>query len=126
MPSVMYAPYLAGITTDLYPGILPVYQECCTVWYDHCTPRKFARMRARFFRYAPKSNSDLCMAVSYVQVRKKRRLRCPDQPDPTDLTLTLTLTATQNPLGGWRFALEVGRGSIEFTCKSENLARTRN
>ena len=45
---------------------------------------------------------------------------CGAQTNPTpDLTLTLTPT---HPLG----ALEVcsGRGSIEFTCKSENLERT--
>ena len=66
------------------------------------------------------------MAAPYVQVRTKRR--CAAQANPTpDLTLTLTLTLTQpNPLGGSRSVLEVGRGSTEFTCKSENLARTCN
>ena len=55
------------------------------------------------------------MAAPYVQVRTKRRLRCPDQPDPrTD----------PNPLGGLRSALEVSRGSTKFKCKSENLSRT--
>ena len=37
---------------------------------------------ARFFRFARKFNSDLCVAAPYVQVRTKRRLRRPDQPDP--------------------------------------------
>ena len=40
------------------------------------------------------------------------------------MTRTLTLTPTQ-PFGGLASALEVGRGSIEFTCKSENLAWSR-
>ena len=39
-------------------------------------------VRARFFRFARKFNSDLCIAAPYVQVSTKRRLRCPDQPDP--------------------------------------------
>ena len=39
-------------------------------------------VRARFFQFARKFNSDSCMAAPYVQVRTKRRLRCPDQPDP--------------------------------------------
>ena len=48
---------------------------------------------------------------------------CAAQTNPTpDLTLTLTLAPTQpNPLGGSRSALEVGRGSIEFTCNLETL-----
>ena len=53
------------------------------------------------------------------------------QINPTpDLTLTLpNPTLSHIPLGGSRSALEVGRGSpaaIDFTCKSENLARTCN
>ena len=39
-------------------------------------------VRARAFRFARKFNSDLCTAAPYVQVRTKRRLRRPDQPDP--------------------------------------------
>ena len=56
-------------------------------------------------------------------------------PDPTlslslnltpTLTLTLTLTPTPtHPVGGSGSALEVGRGSIEFTCKSEKTLHVR-
>ena len=57
-------------------------------------------VRATFFRFARKFNSDSCIAAPYMQVRTKRRLRCPDQPTP-DLTLTLTLTPTPTqPIGG--------------------------
>ena len=46
---------------------------------------------------------------------------CAAQTNPTP-DLTLTLAPTQpNPLGGSRSALEVGRGSIEFTCNLETL-----
>ena len=74
---------------------------------------------------------DSCMASPCVPVRTKRR--CAAQTNPTpDRTLTLALTLTQaltlTPTlsGGSRSALEVGRGSVEFTCKSENLAPTYN
>ena len=54
---------------------------------------------------------------------------CADQPD-----LRLDPKPNPNPdpnppsqpFGGSRSALEVGRGSTEFTCRSENLARTCN
>ena len=39
-------------------------------------------VRAKFFIFALKFNSDLCIAALYVQVRTQRRLRCPDQPGP--------------------------------------------
>ena len=39
-------------------------------------------VRASVFRFTRILNSDLWMAVPNVQVRTKRRLRCPDQPDP--------------------------------------------
>ena len=63
--------------------------------YFTAAPAKL-HARARFFRFARKFNGDLCMAAPYVQVRTKRRLRCPDQPDPRP-TLTLTLTPTLTP-----------------------------
>ena len=63
------------------------------------------------------------MAAPYVRVRTKRRLPCPDQPEPKP---DPNPNPNPNPLGGSRSALEVGRGSIEFACKSENLARTCN
>ena len=78
-------------------------------------------VRARFYRFARKFNSDLCIAAPYVQVRTKRRLRCPDQPDPRP-----DPNPNPNPSGGSRSALEVGRGCTEFTCNSKNLARTCN
>ena len=39
-------------------------------------------VHARGFKFARKFNVDLFMAAAYVQIRTKRRLRCPDQPDP--------------------------------------------
>ena len=56
---------------------------------------------------------------------KTTESRCPDQPDPRPtLALTPNPNPNTNPLGGSRSALEVGRGSIELACKSEDLART--
>ena len=76
------------------------------------------------------------MAAPYVRVRTKndgcgaQTNPTPDQPYPRpdprpDPNPNPNPNPTPNPLGGSRSALlEVGRGSIEFTCKSENLVRT--
>ena len=59
---------------------------CTPLWltFPQRAPVKLhVLVRARFFRFARKfNNSELCVAAPYVQVRTKRRLRCPDQPDP--------------------------------------------
>ena len=60
--------------SHLRAGVSPFLAKC---W----APVKL-HVHARFFRFARKFNSDLCIAAPYVQVRTKRRLRCPDQPDP--------------------------------------------
>ena len=65
-------PVYASILLASYPAIV---WFCPTIWGS----REIAR--TRFFRFARKFNSDLCVAAPYVQVRTKRRLRCPDQPD---------------------------------------------
>ena len=49
-------------------------------------------------------------------------LRCPDHNPTPDLTVTLTLTLTPtHPLGGSRFALEIGRGSISLRANLKTL-----
>ena len=56
----------------------------------------------------------------YAQVRTKRRLPCPNQPDPRpDADPNQTLKGVRD-----LSALEVGRGSFEFTSKSEDLSPT--
>ena len=55
--------------------------EVTHLYVSYGAPVKL-HVRARFFRFARKFNSDLCITAPYVQVRTKRRLRCPDQPDP--------------------------------------------
>ena len=96
-------------------------------YYIYCSRRSRQPPRrctyVQGFRFARKLNSGLCMSAPYVQVRTKRRLRCPDQPDPRP---NPNPNPKPNPSGGSRCALAVGRGSqyIEFTCKSKNLART--
>ena len=58
------------------------------------------------------------MAAPYVQVRTKRRLRRPDQPDPRP-----DPNPDPNPTLWGARGLEVGRGSTELTCKSEKTNR---
>ena len=99
---------------------------CRFVIVESTAPVKL-HVRARLLRFARKFNSDSCMAAPYVQVRIKRRLRCPDQRDPRP-DPNPNPNPNPNPTqGGSRSALEVGRGcSTEFTCNSKNLARTWN
>ena len=85
-------------------------------------------VRARLFEFARKFNSDLCMAAPYVQVRAKRRLRCPDQPDPrphpNPITLTLTLTLTQ-PFGGLEVCSRGRQGAVLSLHANMNTLHVR-
>ena len=83
---------------------LGVYNKPCM---RPSAPTKL-HVRARFFTFARKFNGDLCMAAPHVQVRtKRRRLRCPDQPDPrTDPNPTPNPNPTLWGARGLRPALE--------------------
>ena len=77
-------------------------------------------VRARFSRYERNFNSHLCLAAPYVQVRTKRLLRCPNQPDRRrDSNPNPNPYPNPNPtLWGARGLLFlVDRGSTELTCK---------
>ena len=89
-----------------------------------CSRRDVARTSVQGFLdlHVPKTTK-LLYCGSLCAGPQKRRLPWPDQPDRRPDPNPIA-NPNPNPLGGPRSALEVDRGSIELTCKSENLART--